>query len=459
MLKRKNSNFFEVLVPYTSEPLFLLSRPDGGVVFVNQNGRSFQFEIERSEDGVDVVMITSDDNKTVLFRGVERDAARILSDVEGGLKNSVLNNTWTKKKKKYVLFSTSILVSVIFGFMLGFDAGHNGDWFENHRDGYDYHQFENGNSGDWNSSGIPSYMDKGWSNGPGPYLKDNIQPMSPPNFGPEMPFGDRTPSGSMPQQQAMPQQGLGIGPSPENVEDLQTSAPSTPDVQTEAELKSVPVLPQIPSIGTFEVPQAEDIVLPDLDSLSSQSEEEVGTEPSSVESTNGIRSGFVPEEISSEDNGSGDKKSAMEVVIPALDDIKKELGEDEALRARLSANELVVAKMENGEKVPQSILELLPPDIAENIKNSGLADESETSFSMGIEVKKALETLRGQQKDDYGISALPSPTSQLAIGGKVVLPLPGGGDIESTLDLEGFGLYESLQEDIDPEKAIEMRKQ
>lgn len=88
----------------------------------------------------------------------------------------------------------------------------------------------------------------------------------------------------------------------------------------------------------------------------------------------------------------------------------------------------------NGGKLSPATVAKLPHDLARSLREAGLVDETARSIT------RLSPAIVDQYRDRNGIASIPEVDTWTAVGGNVVLPLPGGGNIASAEDIEGFGL-------------------
>ena len=104
--------------------------------------------------------------------------------------------------------------------------------------------------------------------------------------------------------------------------------------------------------------------------------------------------------------------------------------------------------LNSGNKIPPSIAEQLPHDLAQQLRAAGAimtpeevaAASSATPGAPSFSITKIPANVVDSYRDADGIASIPDQNSWLAAGGTVRLPLPGGGDLRSTEDFESFSL-------------------
>lgn len=104
--------------------------------------------------------------------------------------------------------------------------------------------------------------------------------------------------------------------------------------------------------------------------------------------------------------------------------------------------------LNSGSKIPPSIAEKLPHDLAQQLRAAGaiMTPEEVAAASTGtpgapnFKITKIPANIVDGYRDADGIASIPEQDSWLAAGGSVRLPLPGGGDIFNVEDFESFFL-------------------
>lgn len=93
------------------------------------------------------------------------------------------------------------------------------------------------------------------------------------------------------------------------------------------------------------------------------------------------------------------------------------------------------AAMASGQQVTASMLEGLPESIVEEFSQSIAVAEDEEDQERLVSLPQNMIP-----RDRYGIPSLPQENTWVYYGGRIILPLPGGGTIASVSDIEEFGL-------------------
>ena len=99
--------------------------------------------------------------------------------------------------------------------------------------------------------------------------------------------------------------------------------------------------------------------------------------------------------------------------------------------------------MQNGQPIGADLLAKLPPDLAAKLvaRTAPPSSEKPGPRATGAPVQGAFpESVMKEHRDQWGIPDIPDAGSWAALGGKIVLPMPGGGDIRTHGDLEEFGV-------------------
>lgn len=106
--------------------------------------------------------------------------------------------------------------------------------------------------------------------------------------------------------------------------------------------------------------------------------------------------------------------------------------------------EEIKTKTADGSELPLELLRKLPAEVAERLVGTGIATVSPQDRKSRAErqarIVRLPPSIINQYRDRTGIASIPESDSWVANGGRISIPLPGGGDITSPDIMTQFGL-------------------
>lgn len=134
-------------------------------------------------------------------------------------------------------------------------------------------------------------------------------------------------------------------------------------------------------------------------------------------------------------------EEAPDVDLPELKpEIFQDMNEEEAKEV-LGVLEEVKEGLQTDGMLNSEVLKRLPHDVARTLLEAGLVNPHETARDeKGHAISKIPPHIMETYRNIYGIASIPENDTWTAAGGKVTLPLPGGGDIRRPEHMQDFGL-------------------
>lgn len=117
-------------------------------------------------------------------------------------------------------------------------------------------------------------------------------------------------------------------------------------------------------------------------------------------------------------------------------------GMPQAKAVEVAAQLEQLAQLGGEEGITPEILAQLPHDVARLLKENGLLENMEKpagEAGVPFAIIRLPESVIDKYRGKDGIPAIPVNDSYAALGNKVSIPLPGGGDVKDPQDLEAFG--------------------
>lgn len=117
-------------------------------------------------------------------------------------------------------------------------------------------------------------------------------------------------------------------------------------------------------------------------------------------------------------------------------------GMPQAKAVEVAAQLEQLAQLGGEEGITPEILAQLPHDVARLLKENGLLENMEKpagEAGVPFAIIRLPESVIDKYRGKDGIPAIPVNDSYAALGNKVSIPLPGGGDVKEPQDLEAFG--------------------
>ena len=106
--------------------------------------------------------------------------------------------------------------------------------------------------------------------------------------------------------------------------------------------------------------------------------------------------------------------------------------------------EEIKTKTADGSELPLELLRKLPAEVAERLVGTGIATVSpqdrKDRAQRQARIVRLPASIINQYRDRTGIASIPESDSWVANGGRISIPLPGGGDITSPDIMTQFGL-------------------
>ncbi|SOC25964.1 hypothetical protein [Thalassospira xiamenensis] len=153
-------------------------------------------------------------------------------------------------------------------------------------------------------------------------------------------------------------------------------------------------------------------------------------------SSNGQPTSEVPLGPVSQQDGQIDDPSGVAAMPPLSLDV------DGAEKLLLKLKE-IRRTADAGEEVTPQMLEGLPSQFAERLKQKQLYEQPispRTTDKFRESQRLTDEDMRAAAKDRYGIPNIPPANTWASTNGRVIIPLPGSGDIRSVEDFKSFGI-------------------